>query len=75
MKLIQTVIQYIETESIGGISENIKSKIVDPFFTTKDKGLGLSLSVAYKIVNQYDYQIEIFDTPAGTKFLLMVIIV
>ncbi|MDQ3088647.1 MAG: ATP-binding protein [Acidobacteriota bacterium] len=62
---------YIETEDTGcGIGEAVKAKIFDPFFTTKDKGLGLGLSVVYKIVTQHNGQIEIFDTPKGTKFVL-----
>ena len=62
---------FIETEDTGGgIDEAVKAKIFDPFFTTKDKGLGLGLSVVYKIVKQHDGQIEILDTPSGTKFVL-----
>lgn len=63
---------YVETEDTGGgISEEIKPKIFDPFFSTKDKGLGLGLSVAYKIVNQHDGQINIFNTTEGTRFSLI----
>jgi two-component system, NtrC family, sensor histidine kinase HydH len=62
---------YVETEDTGGgIDKAIKAKIFDPFFTTKDKGLGLGLSVVYKIIKQHDGQIEILDTPLGTKFVL-----
>lgn len=61
----------IEIEDTGGgIDEGIKAKIFDPFFSTKDKGLGLGLSVVYKIVNQHNGQIKIFDTDKGTRFNL-----
>ncbi|MDQ3131786.1 MAG: ATP-binding protein [Acidobacteriota bacterium] len=59
---------YIETEDTGGINETTKPKIFDRFFTTKDKGLGLS--VVCKIVSRYNARIEIFNTSKGTKFLL-----
>ena len=61
----------IETEdTAGGIDEATKAKIFDPFFSTKEKGLGLGLSVVYKIVSQHNGRIETFNTPAGTKFVL-----
>jgi signal transduction histidine kinase len=67
---------HIETEDTGGgIDEAIKAKIFDPFFSTKDKGLGLGLSVAYKIIGQHGGRIEIFNTSKGTKFVLTFTIV
>lgn len=45
----------IEVEdSGGGISTDIVDHIFDPFFTTKDKGSGLGLSVAHKIIAQHE---------------------
>lgn len=60
---------YIEIEDTGGIDE-ATTKIFDPFFSTKDKCLGLGLSVVYKIVNQHNGQIHIFDTESGALFRL-----
>lgn len=61
----------IEVEDTGGgIDEATKAKIFDPFFSTKDKGLGLGLSVVYKIVSQHNGRIEIIDSVGGTKFVL-----
>ena len=62
---------YIEVEDTGGgIDEATKSKIFDPFFSTKDKGLGLGLSVVYKIVKQHTGQIQISNTKDGACFSL-----
>ncbi|HXG85682.1 MAG TPA: ATP-binding protein [Pyrinomonadaceae bacterium] len=62
---------FLETEdTAGGIDETIKAKIFDPFFSTKDKGLGLGLAVVYKIVSRHDGRIKAFDTTGGTKFVL-----
>ncbi len=61
----------IEVEDTGGIDETVKTKVFDPLFTTKDKGLGLGLSVVYKIINQHDGRIQIFDTADGTRFSLI----
>ena len=60
---------HIEIEDTGGgISEATKAKIFDPFFSTKDKGLGLGLSVVYKIIKQHDGQINVSNTSQGARF-------
>ena len=56
-----------------GISENIKNRIMDPFFTTKsrDKGTGLGLSISYGIVEAHHGKLS-FESEEGnyTKFYL-----
>jgi signal transduction histidine kinase len=44
-----------------GIDEEHLNKIFDPFFTTKDvgEGMGLGLSICYRIVRQYDGRISV----------------
>ena len=44
-----------------GISKQNLDKIFDPFFTTKDvgQGMGLGLSICYRIVEEYDGRIEV----------------
>jgi signal transduction histidine kinase len=37
----------------SGIPEEMKKKILDPFFTTKETGTGLGLSIAYNIVRTH----------------------
>ena len=62
----------IEIEDTGGgIDEATKAKIFDPFFSTKEKGLGLGLSVVYKIVTQHGGQINVFNTDEGARFSLI----
>ncbi len=41
----------IEIQDCGaGIPENLKDKILEPFFTTKEKKTGLGLTIAYSII-------------------------
>ncbi len=55
----------------GGIDEATKVKIFDPFFSTKDKGLGLGLSVVYKIINRHGGRISVSGSTHGAEFDLI----
>jgi len=50
-----------------GIPEEIRGRILDPFFTTKHKtgGTGLGLSICYAIINDHRGTID-FESGAGT---------
>lgn len=50
-----------------GISDADRIKIFDPFFTTKDvgKGMGLGLSICYRIVEELDGRIEVNSEPGS----------
>ena len=57
-----------------GMSEEIKNKIMEPFFTTKKvgKGTGLGISISYGIVKDYGGSIDIeSEIGRGTTFKLM----
>ena len=53
------------TDTGPGISEDIKDKIWDPFFTTKDKGTGLGLGIVKNIVKTHSGRIAIENLPEG----------
>lgn len=52
-----------------GISEDIKSRVTDPFFTTKGSGgTGLGLSISARIVQAHSGRLEISSQPgSGTR--------
>jgi signal transduction histidine kinase len=51
-----------------GIPSNIKEKLGTPFFTTKEHGTGLGLSVCYRIAQRHKASIKIETGPEGTLF-------
>lgn len=54
-----------------GIPQELAGKIFDPFFSTKDQGSGLGLSIAYEIISAHKGRIEFFpNQPTGTVFKL-----
>jgi len=60
-------VKILVKDNGSGIDESIKSKVLDPFFTTKDvgEGTGLGLSICNQIVLAHDGQITI-DSDEGT---------
>ena len=63
----------VRVEDTGvGIKPEHLSKIFDLYFTTKDHGTGIGLSMVYRIVQLHDGDIEVESTPGrGTTFRVL----
>ena len=63
----------IDVEDTGvGIPPEHLGRIFDLYFTTKEKGSGIGLSMVYRIVQLHDGEVEVQSTPGhGTKFRLI----
>lgn len=63
-----TVNVDVRDEGVG-IAEEDFDKVFDPFYTTKERGVGLGLSVAHQIVKAHGGTIKLFRNPsAGMTF-------
>lgn len=64
-------IQLAIGDTGDGIPLEVREKIFEPYFTTKDTGTGLGLTVVYKIVKEHGGDIEVTSRPGeGTTFFI-----
>ena len=57
----------------GGISKNDIKNIFKPFFTTKERGVGLGLAICQKIIKEHGGSISVQSDPSrGTEFLIKI---
>ena len=60
----------ISDEGIGIPEQNLQ-QIFEPFYTTKDNGSGLGLSISYKIIEAHEGEISVSSQPnKGTTFIV-----
>ncbi|MBK9439170.1 MAG: sensor histidine kinase [Chloracidobacterium sp.] len=59
------------TDTGSGIDQENLSKIFDPFYTTKEKGVGLGISIAHKIATQHGGKLLAQNTSDGALFSLI----
>ncbi|MCE2028415.1 ATP-binding protein [Sessilibacter corallicola] len=64
------LVQITLEDNAGGIPEEIKVNLFNPYFTTKEvgKGLGLGLAITYEIIQEYRGHITVTNTEQGAKF-------
>jgi signal transduction histidine kinase len=61
----------VEDTGIGISRENL-GKIFDLYYTTKEHGTGIGLSMVYRIVQMHDGELEVQSTPgSGTMFRML----
>lgn len=72
---LHTIDIHIRDNGIG-MDETTKSKLFQPFFTTKKKGTGLGLFLCKQIIQNHRGTIEVNSTPMlGTTFMIQLPII
>lgn len=63
--------ELIVADSGGGVPPDLRQKIYDPFFTTKDHGTGLGLATVHSIVEAHGGILDLENsTEGGAKFII-----
>ncbi len=55
-----------------GIPAEEMSKVFDPFYSTRDAGTGLGLTIVHRIVDEHGGHIEVESGPEGTTFTVAI---
>ncbi len=55
-----------------GIPEDIRSRIYEPFFSTKESGTGLGMSIVHSLVAMHGGTIDLATGPNGTRFAVAI---
>jgi signal transduction histidine kinase len=66
-------VQIIISDTGTGIPEEIQGRIFEPYFTTRDTGSGLGLTVVYKVVREHGGDLHMDSMPGrGTTFRISI---
>ena len=65
-------IELLVTDNGTGMSQEIKDKIFNPFFTTREDGTGLGLAIAKKMIQEQEGSITVSSQPGvGTQVSIL----
>ena len=65
------VVEIAVSDTGSGIAPDVLDKIVDPFFTTKETGSGLGLSITHGILEQHGGTLDVMtELGEGACFFL-----
>ena len=54
-----------------GISDKEKTRLFEPYFSTKKSGMGLGLAIVNSIITDHQGRIRVMDNkPSGAKFII-----
>jgi signal transduction histidine kinase len=68
----QTYVQIDVQDTGVGIPKDLQGQIFQPFFTTKEEGVGLGLAICNRLVKENGGKIDVSSTPGkGTTFSLI----
>ncbi|MFI3272482.1 MAG: histidine kinase dimerization/phospho-acceptor domain-containing protein [Pseudomonadota bacterium] len=70
---VKAMLELTFTDSGTGFPEEIKGKLLDPFFTTKDQGTGLGLPIVNSIITSHGGSVTLDNAPQGGALVRVVL--
>ncbi len=61
------------TDDGPGLADEVRERIFDPFFTTKERGTGLGLTIAHRLIAAYGGELHADNRPAGGAEFMVVL--
>jgi signal transduction histidine kinase len=61
-------VHLIVADDGPGIPDRVRERIYEPFFSTKESGTGLGMSIVHSLVTMHGGTIDLVTTPTGTRF-------
>jgi len=59
------------TDNGCGIPDDIKTRVFNPYFSTRELGTGLGLSIVHRVMEEMNGEVEIISpAEGGTEFLI-----
>ncbi len=58
-------VKVVVSDNGCGIEDSVKEKIMEPFFTTKERGVGLGLPICFRIISAHNGKMEIDSRKEG----------
>ena len=55
-------IEIVVADNGPGIAEELRGRVFDPFFTDKERGAGLGLSIVKKVIESHGGRVEVGDS-------------
>lgn len=70
--IVSSGANFISVQDNGkGIDPNIMNQLFDPFFSTKESGMGMGLSISQTIIQEHNGRIRVDSFPGqGTSFII-----
>ena len=65
------IVQLVVADNGKGISDEEKTRLFEPYFSTKKSGMGLGLTIVSTIIADHNGRIRVQDNyPEGAKFII-----
>ncbi len=67
----KNLVKIIVRDDGSGMSDQVRQRLFEPYFSTRKSGTGLGLAIAHTIITEHNGAIQVQDnTPSGTVFTI-----